>query len=231
MTHNVYFVTDESIYSWNKEKKHRNKCITMIKAKKHVDQSASLALVLITDKTDKIISGSIACYFPKDGKHKGYNGVQIIADIYKGKAPKDSGLLRYLDVTGRRLHEIGFKNGYMSTYGVIKSKTPDSTKSVNAVICIDWTLTTYIYDSNHYLVDVIVEDLGTTCEDCVSGDFGSLCGDSGGGGGGTGGGGSAVAVPAAPKSIAPAIAPVPIAQIAARRAGRAEDNMAGSFKR
>jgi hypothetical protein len=43
-------------------------------------------------------------------------------------------------------------------------------------------------------------------------------------GGGTGGGGSAIATPA-PKSIAPAIAPVPIAAAIARRAGRAECNM------
>jgi hypothetical protein len=41
--------------------------------------------------------------------------------------------------------------------------------------------------------------------------------------------GSAVAVAAAPKSIAPASVPVAIAPVIARRAGRAEDNMAGSF--
>jgi len=52
-------------------------------------------------------------------------------------------------------------------------------------------------------------------------------------GGGTGGSGSgwAVAVAAAPKSNAPPIRPVPIAEITARRVGRAEDNMAGSFNR
>jgi hypothetical protein len=33
----------------------------------------------------------------------------------------------------------------------------------------------------------------------------------------------------APTHLTPAIAPVPIAQITARRAGRAEGNMAGSF--
>lgn len=159
-----------------------------IKIKKKVEKSATLSLVLITDKSDNIISGSIACYLPKDRKPRGYVGVQTIADVYKGKASTDSGMIKFMDVTGRRLHEIGFKKGRISSYGEIKSKNTNQTKVSNISECTDWYLNTTYYDEYYNIIEQTSEYIGTTCTGCNSGEYGSPCPGAGGGGSGGSGG-------------------------------------------
>jgi len=56
-----------------------------VKSKKNIESFSSLCLILITDKTGKIISGTIACYLPKDGKPKGYNGLEQLRIFLKAK--------------------------------------------------------------------------------------------------------------------------------------------------
>ncbi len=157
-----------------------------VKAKKGVDTSASLALVLITDKTGNIISGHIACYVPKDGKPRGSKGAGIVAAIMKGKAPADSGMLKVMDVTGRWLRQIGFKKGSISSYGVITNKKDSSSKSTNYVACVDWYLVTTYYDQYGSIIGQTSEYVGTSCSGCDDGTYLSDCPSDGGGGGGTG---------------------------------------------
>lgn len=154
-----------------------------LKAKKHVVADASLALLLVTNKAGKIISGNIACYIPGDGKSRGANeGAKIVAAIMKGKAPKDSGLLKMMDVTGRRLHEIGFKNGLLSSYGVITNKTKDdASTATNSISCFAYYLVTTFYDQSGVVVNETREYLGTVCTGCDDGNYNSLCGSGGGG--------------------------------------------------
>lgn len=156
-----------------------------VKKLKHVDQSASLHLVLITDKGGNIISGNIVCYLPKDGKAKGDSSANIVANIFKGKIPSDSGMIRFMSVTGRWSHQFEFKKGQMTSWGAITSKNlnnPNSSKAANS-ICIDWYLvTTYYYsDGSTYQTS---EYVGQTCgDDCDNPGYQSLCpgGDGGGG--------------------------------------------------
>lgn len=164
----------------------RYNCIVLpinddIKAKKHVEQCASLSLVLITDKEGKIISGNIACYLPKDGK--AISAANRIADIYRGKLPADSGTVKYMSVTGQRLHQFEFKKGRMTSYGTITSKENSSTATNS--LCIEWYLvTTYSFnDGSSYQTS---EYLGTTCYGCDDPNYGSLCPDYSNGGGTSG---------------------------------------------
>ena len=156
-----------------------------IKAKKHVDASASLALVLITDKAGKIVSGHIGCYIPKDGKPRGSKGAGIVAAMLKGKAPADSGMLKVMDVSGRWLHQIAFTKGSMSSYGVITNKKDSSSKSTSYVSCLDWYLVTTYYDQNGNIVGQTSEYVGSSCSGCDDSSYMSLC-PSGEGGGGDG---------------------------------------------
>jgi len=156
-----------------------------LKTKKGIDKSATLSLVLITDKTGKIISGTIASYIPKDGKSRGVEGVQIIANIIKGKAPADDSMVKFMDVTGRRLNEIGFKKGLISSYGEIQSKAIDKTKSTYISDCTDWYLVTTYYDEYYNIIEQTTEFLGTTCTNCDEDQYGNPCPGGNGGSGGS----------------------------------------------
>ncbi len=159
-----------------------------VKTVKRIDKNASLSLILITDKIGNLISGSIACYLPKDGKSRGYSAVNITAEILKGKAPKDSGIVKFMDITGRRLNEFGFNMGRISSYGVIKQKINDQTQVLNIYACTDWYLITTYYDDYYNIIEQTSEYIGTTCQNCDDGEYGSLCPGNGNGGGGNNGG-------------------------------------------
>lgn len=158
-----------------------------VKSKKNIESFSSLCLILITDKTGKIISGTIACYLPKDGKPKGYNGVRTVADIFKGKGPADSGMVQFMDVTGRFLHEIGFKKGKVSSYAEIKRKANNQLISSQSE-CTNWYLITTYYDQYGAVISESSRYIGTTCigdgGDCTGSELRRLCPGEGGGGGG-----------------------------------------------
>jgi hypothetical protein len=108
-------------------------------------------------------------------------------DVFKGIGPQDSGMLKFMDITGRRLHEMGFKKGKLISYGKIVSKEPKESISNNIYTCTEWFLVTTFYGDYGEVLYVTTESLGITCtNDCNNGDLGNLC--QGGGGGMDGGG-------------------------------------------
>lgn len=137
-------------------------------------------LLLVQNAAGIIQKGEIIQYLSENGRE----GVDIPANTFykfyhSEKLPID-GRFSFLNLTGRLLYEIGFKNGRVKSFGVVRSGT--STTAVNgppqdpigpAPVCIDWYLvTTYYYADG--TTEQTEDYLYTTCE------------NSSGGGGGNG---------------------------------------------
>lgn len=153
----------------------------IVKAKKRVDDKASLHLAMVTDRNGKIISANIVCFLPIDGKKRNAVTPSLIGNFLTGKAPKDSCMLRFLSITGRWLHQVEFKNNRVASYGVITSQRPENSPRTNG-ICIDWWLviTIHFIDGSQ---QEFREYVGQTCSsDCNDPNYQSLCptGEEGG---------------------------------------------------
>ncbi len=154
-----------------------------IKIKKHVSKEGILNLALVTDKTGKLLSGNIMCFFPSEKIRKDDFSSRLIADFLKGKPVNENGKIRVLSLTGRWLREFDFKSGKIVSTGSILSNDQLG-KSVTNSNCIEWYLiTTYHYSdgSTHQTSQYV----GTTCDDCNNGDYQSLCSSGEGGGDGS----------------------------------------------
>lgn len=152
-----------------------------IKKLKHVDQSASLHLVLITDKGGNIISGNIVCYLPKDGEAKGEgSSSNIITSIFKGKIPSNNGMLRFLSITGRWINQIEFNKSRITSYGTITNKKPNSSIISNSTYIAWYLVTTFYYSDG--TTEQISEYVGSTCVDCYNSDYPNLYPVGGGNG-------------------------------------------------
>jgi len=96
-------------------------------------------------------------------------------------------MVQFMDVTGRFLHEIGFKKGKVSSYAEIKRKAINQLISSQSE-CTNWYLVTTYYDQYGAVISESSRYIGTTCigdgGDCTGSELRRLCPGEGGGGGG-----------------------------------------------
>lgn len=152
-----------------------------VKAKKRVNEKASLHLAMITDNNGKIKSAHIICLLPLNGKNYSNVSPMLIANLLTRKPTKDSCMLRVLSITGRWLNQTVFANNRVVSYGTITSKKNENSFMVNG-ICTDWWLVTTIHYPDGSRQE-IREYVGQTCSsDCNDPNYQSLCPPEEGGG-------------------------------------------------
>jgi hypothetical protein len=156
------------------------------RAEKRIDRNAMMDLVLLLDKTGKVLKGTIVMFIP-DGKSPGGRlPSNAIYKVYNSKKIDQDGEFRFFSVTGKRLYEIRYKSGQAYSYSRLKKGPPKAASNGGSIFgggsgeCIDWYVVTSVYVDG-VLVDQYEVYVGTTCGGCHDQNFASLCPDTGGG--------------------------------------------------
>lgn len=134
-------------------------------------------LLLILDNTAAIRKGNIVQYRAENGQAVIPSGTFF--KFYNNQPLEADAAFSFLSLTGRLLHEIGYKEGNVNSFGMATARAvatavngPVQDPIGPAPVCTDWYLvTTYYYADGS--TEQTEEFLYTTCE-------------SGGGGGGNG---------------------------------------------
>jgi hypothetical protein len=144
-------------------------------------------LVLILDKSGNIRKGNVVLFKPDNVATNSKVPDNTFHDIFNTGTVNSNGLFQFLSVAGQWKYQLGYKDGSLISFGLIKSKNNSSIAANRlTTICIDWYLvTTYYYaDGSTEQTSVYV---GTTCsEDCTDGMYASICPDGSSAGGGLG---------------------------------------------
>jgi len=155
------------------------------KAMKKIDPAAIPNLVLIEDKTGKIRKGNIVLFYPQNGYS--YKNVphNTFYDILNTAKPDCNGKIRYLSITGKRLHELEYENGHLKSFAHAKDSGSTSARVNN---CVDWYWVTTYYNSDGEVINETWDYIATTCqgEDCEDPYNAMLCPMDASSGGGTG---------------------------------------------
>ncbi len=151
------------------------------KAKIKFDKNSTLSLFLVIDKLGKILSGSILCFEPKDGKRQnGYKSFTL-KNIFNNMPIKDDGTFKFYGVNGILQYQFQFEESKIKSFAIIKPKNKTLGKNNAVSGCTDWYLvTTYYYSDG--TTNVVESYLGTTCSNVDPG-----VGGGGGNGGNDGG--------------------------------------------
>jgi hypothetical protein len=155
------------------------------KAMKKIDPAAIPNLVLIEDKTGKIRKGNIVLFYPQTGYNYSKVPHNTFYDILNTAKPECNGIFRYLNVTGKRLHELKYENGHLKSFAHAKDSGSTSARANN---CVDWYWVTTYYNSDGEVINETWDYIGTTCqgEDCEDPYNAMLCPMDNSSGGGTG---------------------------------------------
>ncbi|HVT85932.1 MAG TPA: hypothetical protein VHD35_12080 [Chitinophagaceae bacterium] len=144
-------------------------------------------MVLIIDKSGNIRKGNVVLFKPDNVTTNTKVPDNTFHDIFNTGTVSSNGLFQFLSVDGQWKYQLGYKDGSLISFGLIKPKN-DSNDVVGRLttICIDWYLvTTYYYADGS--TEQTSEYVGTTCsEDCTDGMYASICPDGSSGGGGWG---------------------------------------------
>lgn len=154
-----------------------------------LDGSASLILMLMTDKTGKIKSASVVYFQPADGQKRLTLPDNTLRHLLSGEPVETDGTYKMVAETGKWLSQFQIKNHKLFAVGTVTQKNggPNDAHTADAG-CQDWYLvTTYYYSDGTTSRDEVY--LGTTCpgDGCSDPNFASIC-DMGDLGGGTDGG-------------------------------------------
>jgi hypothetical protein len=88
-------------------------------------------------------------------------------------------------VTGKRLHELEYEDGYLKSFANFKDSSVNN-RNGNTSSCVDWYWVTTYYDESGMQINQTWDYVGTTCqgEDCQDPYVAMLCpmGNEGGGG-------------------------------------------------
>ncbi len=160
-----------------------------------LSNESTLNLVAVLNKDGSIRDVQVAVYTPAKDQHISELPDNTFHNIFHTAKDITDGQYWFLTPAGTQLYRLEYKNGRMSTEGLVTNNSATSSKQANGVrantiTCTDWVLETTFFDSEGNVTLVITEPLGTTCGDeCDNGMFMSLCGSSNNNGGSGGGGG------------------------------------------
>ena len=151
----------------------------------HLDKTASLTLILMTEKSGKIRSCTVIYFQPTDGHKCRSFPENTFGHLLSGKTVEVDGTYKMITETGKWLSQFQIKNHKLFSLGTVQQKSNSSRGTQITGSCVDWYLvTTYFYSDGTTSREEMY--LGTTCPgDCGGSDFATLC-SSGGDGGGTG---------------------------------------------
>jgi hypothetical protein len=147
------------------------------KALHNIDGKDVIVLLLTVDLSGDVIQGKIVRYLP--AKNNSQIPSNTFSRIFKGETLLVSGIFKFLSVSGSWLYQLGYKNGKLESYGVVRKKkegiTPVAQGKTDDIRCRDWYLETVYYYSDGTTITT-TEWLFRTCsQDCGGGDYQAFC--------------------------------------------------------
>lgn len=154
--------------------------------KKNINKNAIPNLVIIFDKMQNIRKCNLVLYLPANGQNEVKVPDNVFYEILNTGKPDCNARLTYLDITGRKLHELEYENERLKAFSNFREDTSSNPKSETVANCIDWFWVTTYYDSEGLILSEDWDYIGTTCEgeDCEDPYLAMLCPMSNNEGGG-----------------------------------------------
>ncbi|WP_157278868.1 hypothetical protein [Olivibacter sitiensis] len=142
-----------------------------------------LNLLVVQSKTGKLRWSTVVCFLPENGNKRTVLKEKTIQNIINNEPVFENGLFKFLDLKGKLLYQLEYKDQKLSTYGSPRKKGDTNSPNVAkaSIQCYDYYLIT-TYFENGTVVEQTEEYLYTECDEDSSG------GDGGGGGSGGGSG-------------------------------------------
>lgn len=154
---------------------------------KRIDKKAAPYLLLIMNNAREIRKGNVVLYRAANGREGERVPENTFYNILNTGKPECDAGFTYLDVTGRKMHELEYENEKLKAFRNFREDT-STTVAGRATNCVDWYWVTTYYDSDGLVIGQDWEYVGTTCqgEDCEDPYLAMVCPMDASSGGGSG---------------------------------------------